>query len=128
MFRLAPLVGLLAGALMLTAGPAIAGFRSGDQLYSQCQGKEQDRLACVAYVVAISDAGAAVWNDQNGITRSTGDNGTIAGWNWCQPADVTAGQLADAVLHWLRQNPSKRHFNAAGLVASAFEDAYPCSR
>jgi len=65
----------------------------------------------MAYIVGIADAL---------------EGNVIDGWRACIPQSVTQGQAKDVALKWLRAHPEKRHFAAAGLVAYALSDAFPC--
>ena len=44
----------------------------------------------------------------------------------CFSAQVTSGQMVDVVRQWLDRNPARRHLPAAGLVATALQQAFPC--
>jgi hypothetical protein len=90
---------------------AAADFRSGNELLEDCN--EKNVLFCLGYIAAISD----------------GLNGNgINGYEACIPKTVTAGQLVDIVVQYLRLNPAERHFAAAVLVADAISTAFPCRR
>jgi len=54
--------------------------------------------------------------------KAIGINGFVA----CIPVGVDNGQLRDVVNQFLRNNAPRRHFAAAGLIAHAFADAFPC--
>ncbi len=45
---------------------------------------------------------------------------------FCLPNGVTAGQIADSVGKYLTDNPQRRHFSGARLVAEALAEHYPC--
>jgi len=46
---------------------------------------------------------------------------------YCMPDAVTAGQAADVVAQYVRQNPQNRHLGAITLTAEAWSQAWPCN-
>jgi hypothetical protein len=44
----------------------------------------------------------------------------------CPPADVTSGQLRQAVVRYLQQNPEKLDRQPGGLVLEAIGKTFPC--
>lgn len=87
-------------------------FESGNTLYEDCDGNDYDQILCLGYLRAISDV-------------LNGDN-TVNGFKACIPAGVTPFQLKSILIKWLDDNPENRHYAAAGLVASSFQEAFPC--
>ena len=53
----------------------------------------------------------------------TGD-GTL----FCLPSRFTVGQAVDIAGKYLIDNPERRHFSGARLVAEALSEHYPCKR
>jgi Rap1a immunity proteins len=94
---------------------AWAAFKTGNDLYNDC-GNERSAawVGCYGYIQAIAD----VFQAEN----------KISGYIACLPPTVQAGQLIDIIVNYLRVNAARRHFDAAGLVAHALSDAFPCSR
>jgi Ssp1 endopeptidase immunity protein Rap1a len=110
---------------------ATTGFVDGNGLYAMCtSNKSVDRVQCISYVEAILDAGTAeaifTLEVQQGGKGSAYPS--IAGFRWCSSDKITAGQAADVVTKFLRDNPKNRHNGAAYLVAHAMTDAFPCGR
>jgi hypothetical protein len=70
-------------------------------------------MFCLGYIDGVADAL---------------DKNIINGYKACVPDGVTAGQLQDVVVQYLRLNPADRHFLAFGLVADAISKAFPCRR
>ena len=105
----------LAAVFLSITTPSFAGFVGGDGLWAYCQ---FDKYACIAYIQGVVDAAASA-------PAKTG-HGVLLGWQWCAPRDATAGQYAEVVQNWLRENPKERHFEARGLVAKALASAFPC--
>jgi Rap1a immunity proteins len=93
----------------LFAGDA---FLGGSALYSLCTGKPIERIDCLGYVTAIFDA------------LVTGNN--INGYRSCPPVATSRGQVTDIVVTYLRAHPERQQRAAAGLVAHALQDAFPC--
>jgi hypothetical protein len=97
--------------------PARAAYKSGNDLYSKCTATNgtatyyQDAAYCIAYVTAVYDALS--------LDRMLADE------NECLPDSVTAGQLKDVALAYIRTNPKLRHLSAAALVRLALADAWP---
>jgi hypothetical protein len=92
------------------------GFESGNALKAVCEATTSyERAECFGYIEAIWDAMAA--------------RNSINGFKICRPTSetgITVGQIRDVVLMFLNSHPEVRHNNAAGLVAGAFNAAFPC--
>lgn len=104
-------------ALLALAGPAAAQaleLETGESLLGRCKSGSEGALTCLGYVSGVADAMAA----GNSINLATA----------CFVGKVNAGQLQDAVVAWLERNADKRHFAAAGLVAAALAETFPCPR
>jgi hypothetical protein len=99
----------------------------GTALYATCTSSAYDnRAQCIRYVQGVLDAGetegtfAMLQEGAKGFTR------TIGGFRWCPPERVTAGQSADIVTKFVRENPAVRDAAAPGLVTEAMYEAWPC--
>ena len=91
-------------------------FEDGNDLYAKCNSPyaTMNWFMCLGYVECISDA--------------LGSGSSINGYTACMPAGASAGQAMDVVKQFLTAHPELRHFIAAGLVASALANAFPCQR
>ena len=91
--------------------PSFVGFKSGNDLLKQCSAPpDTEALAnCRGYVTGVADA--------LGITKFV-----------CTPLNATANQLVDIVLDHLRSHTAERHYEAAGEVALALKQAFPCQK
>ena len=91
-------------------------FRDGNHLLRDCSRPDTIEFAfCLGYVDAITDVLEA--------------GNSVNGYRACVPVGpggVEAFQLKDIVVQYLRRNPSPRHLGAAGLVAGAISEAFPC--
>jgi hypothetical protein len=94
-------------ALALSA-PASAQFMSGNLLLSRMNGNEADRIMALGYVMGVTDAGDRVYH--------------------CAPATITAGQVRDMALQYLRANPENRHLSADLLITGLLINAWPCPK
>jgi len=94
------------------AGPAAANNQDGNQLLAKCQGDTTNRGFCFGYVEGVTDA----------------LDDPVEGFRACTPAGVTAGQVQDVVIAWLKANPTQRHLAAHSLVALALSEAFPCKK
>ena len=100
--------------LILVGAPASAGFQTGNSFYDKCsQNDDFDAMYCMGYSGAIAD------------TLGTGAQ-AINGFRACMPTGASHNQVLAIVNNWLAQNPEKRHFTAASLVAAALAEAFPC--
>jgi hypothetical protein len=98
---------------LLCSSPVAAGnFTNGNQLLQDCTNQDST-LFCLDYTSAVADAL---------------DGNSVNGYDACIPTRVSAGQIKDIVVQYLRLNPAERHFAAAGLVADAISKAFPCRR
>jgi hypothetical protein len=98
---------------VLPFGSGEADFQSGNQLWAACN--QRPRAGCVGYVEAIADVLFALEPAED-----------FLGWRACMPQTLTGNQAVDVVLKHLRNYPEQRHFGAAGLVAHALTDGFPC--
>jgi hypothetical protein len=98
----------------LSAPSEAAGLINGNALITYCDAPSPSPFsaACVAYATAIADVFMG--------------GESIEGFSACIPLNVNARQLADIVRSYLYRNPSLRHHRASGLVAAAFQEAFPC--
>jgi hypothetical protein len=104
---------IVLAAWMLCSSAALASsFRNGNVLLQECS-SSQDVMFCLGYIEAVNDAL---------------DGNRVNGYEACVPNVVTAGQLKDIVVQYLRQNAAERHLLAVGLVADAISKAFPCRR
>jgi hypothetical protein len=58
----------------------------------------------------------------DGISDST------SGIIWCNPGNVTNGQVSKIVSKYLHNNPEKLHLYAYSLVTQALKEALPCKK
>jgi Rap1a immunity proteins len=97
-------------AWLLCSSPASASsFKNGNQLLEECS-SQVDLLFCLGYIDAVNDAL---------------DGNSVNGYEACVPNAVTAGQLKDIMVQYLRLNPADRHLIAVGLVADAISNKPP---
>jgi hypothetical protein len=101
---------------------ARADFKTGDQLYTACTSSTppEARVYCRGYVASATDAARAGNNGQKV------NDSNILGFEHCGPNDLTLRQDIDIVIAFLEAHPKLRHLGAAGLVARALSEAYPC--
>ena len=116
--------GVLAAALvsMLWGGSLQAGFVDGNELHESCLVSDESsdpkdfamRGLCRGYILAIFDALDA--------------GNVVNGYRACFAVDLTASLAEEVAKKWLENHPEKRHLGANGLVAHAFEEAFPCKK
>jgi hypothetical protein len=109
----------IAVALMLTTPawaqskghetPTTNAFETGNTLLVFCE--NPDSLACAYYIEGIADVMAA--------------GNPVNGHRTCMP-QIANSQAVDVAKAYLTKNPNIRHLHAAGLVAEAFQEAWPC--
>lgn len=98
---------ILASALVY--GPAHAEFYSGNELLQRLQSDSNiEKAVALGFVGGVSDAWDRIL--------------------FCPPEGATVGQARDIALRYLVINPAKRHNAAAGLVADALMEAWPCQQ
>jgi pullulanase/glycogen debranching enzyme len=99
-------------ALLGAVTTAGAGYyNDGNAILLDCTARDETLTTCLGYLDGIADA-----------MQGNGINGFVA----CISVGVDNGQLRDVVNQFLRNNAPRRHFAAAGLIAHAFADAFPC--
>jgi hypothetical protein len=119
MIRLFAAGAVVAAVMAASAGARAAdvvNFLTGDRLYQQCSAPKGDRAYgdCEGYVFAITDALVDGGNE-------------IDGYRACIPYGVLEEQAIDVAQRFLAAHPESRHRGAAGLVAQALAEAFPCS-
>ena len=107
---------LLAAAVVAVTSvstSALADFRTGNDLYTECSVGTDDaqwwrQMLCDGYVMGIADA-------NNGITV-------------CESDGMTVGQFVEVVKRYLAAHPESRHRRASDLVSTALAEVFPCRR
>lgn len=123
----------LAAALTVMSSSVCAwDFRSGDNLLSQCQNPKAlgEWGLCWSYIEGVVAAMSLNADDRalKAVTNPSGTErlGSLYGYRACVHSGAESNQLAAVVVEWLEAHPGKLHFGAAGLVAEALEEAFPC--
>jgi hypothetical protein len=92
----------------------VTAYVNGDSLLQKCQADHLSlRGECIGYIKGVSD----VRDDAPPQSR-----------NVCAPPVVTAGQLRDIVVMFLRGNPNRRNYSGAAMIDVALRNAFPCKR
>src|SRR5688572_15695477 len=102
-------------ALLVMAAPARGGFDTGAALLAACEdpdGSGYGPMYCLGYITAVADV-----LEQNAVNS----------FRACTPPDVTVGDLLEVVKGYLGRHPERGGYGAAGLIAHALGEAYPCS-
>ena len=107
---------LVLGALLLfVTGGARANFLDGYELRARCESRRIDFTnTCLGYLTGIADSddAAPAWRRAKSL--------------FCVPRGVTAQELRNTLLAYLREHPEEEELNAAILAGNAFITAYPC--
>jgi hypothetical protein len=108
-----------ATALALTGIPVPAqAAMTGNELLTYCEAARgsQPFNLCMTYAAGVSHGSItiAIMEDRQKP--------------FCEPSTVDAGQRADIIAKWLRENPKGRDLPAVGLIIYALMDAYPCEK
>jgi hypothetical protein len=109
------LIVMVAASVVSVSVRAASGisFETGNHLYNLLTSQvEAERTFSMGFITGIADAGAY---------------SEVQGRSFCMPIGATEGQIRDIVKNWLEKYPEKRHLFAAGLVAQALQEAFPCS-
>jgi len=108
---------LVSGVLLLMlALPTFADYDTGARLYEDCKSDNPfNQGYCGGYVVGVI---ATLVNQQR--YRVLPDSAL------CIPADVSKGQLVEAVTKYLEAYPRQRERQAVNLVPEALNAEYPC--
>jgi hypothetical protein len=113
----AVIAAVAAGALLVTELTSCAAhandYIDGRQLLTMCSSAPgPQRVWCMGYVTGVASA--------MGISP-------INGYSACIPKDATVADLVAIVVRRLPSYPSIGGYGAAGLIAHAFADVFPCS-
>ena len=88
-------------------------YLDGNTLYEHCNTSGTTAfLVCSYYIIGIADV-------------MLGSN-AVDDRRMCAGMKVTNVQAVDVVKNFLTAHPELRHHNAAGLVAAALSEAFPC--
>ena len=90
------------------------GFQTGNNILSHCTPSPTDfeQGFCDGYIAGVADA--------------MDEKEPIFGWRACFPRGVTGGQITDEDVRFLQLHIGDRHKGAAGLVAAALAEIFPC--
>jgi Ssp1 endopeptidase immunity protein Rap1a len=91
---------------------------SGNTLLTSC--RSTNRTECIGYIAGLLDMYGFMEAAEEGTLKKAGNR------PFCIPDSVTIDQLADVVVKFLDAHPTHRHYEAAGLLAGAFMEGFPC--
>ena len=110
---------LLTLALMLMSISSHAYFRDGNTLLRQLESDNAaERVSAMGYVSGAFD----MINEVDILINRESKR-----YLFCQPDNITLGQIVDIVKAYLRSNPEIRHKPAAELVMGALRRSFPCA-
>ena len=101
-----------AAIIVATIAPAKASYMTGNELLEECTGNVGKQMSCLGYIEGVSDS----------LDLGRANNSRSG----CVADGVTAGQLQDVVIRYLRNNPEKRNFDASVLTVIALGEAWNC--
>jgi hypothetical protein len=82
-------------------------FLTGNKLLEAClSGELVNQGICLGYVQGVADAFNKVA---------------------CLPEGVTARQISDTLVRFLREHPELRHYSASSLAKAALTENFPCN-
>lgn len=96
--------------IALSAIPVEASFLSGNDLLDQCI-TPRGQSICLGYVMGVADF----------LQRKDPRD-----WHICLDKGISAEQIKDAVVRYLKTHIASRHVEASGLVANAIFETFPC--
>lgn len=111
---------IVAAVLGLYAGGAAATYLDGNTLLQRLHDPAGsfERAIAIGYIAGIVD----------NFEYAQRYQGLTSGFCFAVPESVSSLQLADITRLWLERTPQHRHYGAAGLVAAALQEAYPCKK
>jgi hypothetical protein len=112
---------LAAAAFALSLCDTQAHAVTGVELATECQtpGDVQGISHCLGFIRGVGDT-LTFWQM---VYPKSANPKSVYG---CMPVTVTATQLRDAWLKWIKENPKFQNESAAIWLALAFKDAWPC--
>jgi Rap1a immunity proteins len=113
----AVLIGVLSA--LVYAAPSYAEFLDGNRLFELCDDEAPDykQDVCLGYVMGVID-----------VLVSYSDVEIEQRIGLCAPKNVSAAQLREIVVRYLKQHPEERHYAALNTVGAAVRDAFPCAK
>ncbi len=97
-------------------GPVLANqFMDGNQLLQLCTSADPyNGLECTGYVKGVADAFSFQMDSQKRVL--------------CMPDGVSAKQLVDVTVKWLRENAPEREYPAVATVGIAIAQRWKCGQ
>lgn len=94
-------------AILMAAATAVAHaeFKTVNDLFNELTDNSRRSFA-IGYVVGVHDATEQALH--------------------CSPIGITAGQISDLVLQWMRANPAERHRPGDVIVSHVLQQTWPC--
>ena len=120
--------------VVLTAAPAMAVQRSGNDLLIDCanliktetiESVSRDNVLGMGYCIGIID-GMVTFNYVYESVLQAGGNTNLV--QMCLPQRISTRTLAAVIVKHLEDNPSQLHQSGQALAAQALVAAYPCER
>jgi hypothetical protein len=99
--------------------PVYLDFRTGREVLEKCAPTatpEIMKVHCLGYIQGISDALALATEVADGIY----------GYRACRPESITAGQLRDIVISYLKSHPEELRFKSPSVVVKILGETFPC--
>jgi len=113
-------VPLVSAALVATAAAkapeSVSAFENGNDMVELGCGRDSPPPFCAGYVAGVTDLISVF--QANGMIRK----------GYCPPDHFTVGQAAAVASKYLKDHPELRHGVAAGLIAGALSDSFPCGK
>lgn len=118
-------------ALAIETTPAYSESYTGNDVIDQCLSKEVDLTnLCFGFIIGAIKGirfGGSVVIATSGVTDpKQGADFLDDVLKFCLPSASTDVQIASVVVHYIRNNPSNRHLDAAVLSYLAMTAAFPC--
>lgn len=98
----------------------VSGYLHGADLHGYCIDRSAaGQMRCSYYVAGVADATSV----RGEVRKHRTSDGRFS---FCTPLGSTVPQLAEVVTKWLDDRPETWHYGAAGLVAAALMESFPC--
>ena len=112
---------LLAILLVLSAH---ASNVTGTELFAECSASYASvaRVRCDSYIAGVVDGVDTLIISLRLLHPFNGAYPKL----YCLPPRTAAKSLVSPIVHYLRDHPSTRHYEASSEVLLALEQAYPC--
>lgn len=121
-------------SFVMTAAPALAVERSGNDLLVDCtnlinteaiESVSKDQVLGMGYCIGIIDGLVTFNYVYESVLQAEGKGDLV---QMCLPQRISTRKLASVIVKYIADNPDQLHNSGQALAAQALVDNYPCEQ